>query len=366
MHARNQCIDGWIWPSSHLLTASICGHGSDFAGLRRHKGGGRGYNTFSFPAQLWQLWGIQLSCQAGMWGAQHSRGFSWSRLRRSQWVRKESPVSVPGGQRRGEGNFMRKRRSSSLCLMVGYWCFMFLWVIAVWMVVLIMLFFPSGKEFFSSDIMGERRWWLVTIAYFTWPYILYLAPEIVSGQDVIIFVLIWNWGNGDTETKPQYSSPITSSVDCLCHLCSGDHKCFLRSCVVKICWKDSAFASCLLLLSVILNLPLIFFFLLQRFFLAYFISVKLSPPFSYLSRCLYFCLSDLPQVLAVELVPCGQAPTPACSLMKFDALYLGICIRMGQISGGFKPCRICAAFCFICVKSENCRVCCRALQHNDR
>lgn len=109
-----------------------------------------------------------------------------------------------------------------------------------------------------------------------------------------------------------------------------------------------------------------FFFLLQRFFLAYFISVKLSPPFSYLSCCRHCCLSDLPQILAVELVPCGQALTPACSLMKFDALYPGICIRMGQISGGCKPCRVCAASCFVCVKSENCRVCCQALQHNDR
>lgn len=139
------------------------------------------------------------------------------------------------------------------------------------------------------------------------------------------------------ELLRQSPSPITTSVGCLPHPCSGEHKCFLRSCVVKICWKNSPFASCLLLLSVILNLSN-FFFLLQRFFLAYFIPAKLSPPFSYLSCWpVFFCLSDLPRVLAVELVPCGQALTPACSLMKFGALCPGICMRLGRIAGGCEP-----------------------------
>lgn len=109
-----------------------------------------------------------------------------------------------------------------------------------------------------------------------------------------------------------------------------------------------------------------FFFLPQRFFLAYFISVKLSPPFSYLGCCLYFCLPDLPWFLAVELVPPGQAPTPACGPAKVGALCPGICPHVGPKPGGCEPRRVRAASGFLRVKSGNCRVCCQALQHDDQ
>lgn len=50
-----------------------------------------------------------------------------------------------------------------------------------------------------------------------------------------------------------------SLVGCIPHLCRSEPKLSLWSCVVKICWKNYSFASCLHLLSVILNISLIFF-----------------------------------------------------------------------------------------------------------
>lgn len=83
----------------------------------------------------------------------------------------------------------------------------------------------------------------------------YFVSEIVSGQGIIIFIL--NWWNRGTETKAQYSCPITSSAGAHPLLWCGEQKCFLRSSVVKICWKNSPFASCLLLLCYLKSL---FFF----------------------------------------------------------------------------------------------------------
>lgn len=119
------------------------------------------------------------------------------------------------------------------------------------------------------------------------------------------------------------------------------HWCFLRSCVVKLLEKNSAFASCLLLLSVISDLSLFFFLLLP----------EIPSCLLHLSRAFP---TLLPKLLCVFVPVCppgfqlqdlfhGATLPPACSPLGFDALCLGICIGMGQISGGCEHCSECAA-----------------------
>lgn len=154
--ACNQCLEGWIWPSPHWLTASICWHGVILLvwGVIKEGLGGTaplpspavaalGHSAF-LPGRCVGSRGLCPNSPHRVWGRNYLPLF---------WVSK------------GEGVFIRKRRSWSLSVIVKYWGFMLLWVIAVWMVVLTMLFFfPSEKLSFSSGTMGERRWELITIA----------------------------------------------------------------------------------------------------------------------------------------------------------------------------------------------------------
>lgn len=124
----------------------------------------------------------------------------------------------------------------------------------------------------------------------------------------------------------------------------------LRSCGVKLCWKSSAFASCLHLLSVIFNLSITFFFPLPEILSCLLHLSKAFP--TLLPRLLAVCLPVCsPPVGAAELVLCGQALTPACSPVKSAALSPGICICMAQISGVCEHCRECTASCLTCVKA---------------
>lgn len=173
-------------------------------------------------------------------------------------------------------------------------------------------------------------------------------------QDRIIFTFILNWGSGDRGTKPQYFSAMPSSVGCVPLLCSGEHKCFLRSRVVEICCKSSPFAPCLLLLSVIINL---WGFSLPGILSCLLHLSKIPPPL-----CCGHCLCWL-SVCLLSLGFWLRDPFPVGRLWlppRPRALWCsptGGCMRGGWISGGCEPCGVCAASCSLLGKPESCPVC---------